>query len=160
MPPGSAEAHGCSDRPITGDGLSVAASAMGGWRGAGFDEIRIGDEVAARDFTMDADAVRRFDACLGRPARPDGPVRVPAFLLNEFHTLKGAMVLPPGVLHASEALEIRCAVMTGTPLRATVRVKDAYIRNGKRFVVFEQHVRILGREEPALSITRTLFWPC
>lgn len=158
MPPAPlGEAKG---RPVDGQGLSAAASAMGGWHGLAFDGIRIGDSIAAREFTVTEDDVRRFMACLGAVPPAGGPLRVPAFLLNEFHTLKAAIVLPPGVLHASEALEVHAPVVAGTRLLASVRVKDAHIRNGKRFVVLEQDVCEAGRDEPALRITRTLFWPC
>ena len=161
MPPGStSDARGDPGRPVEGQGLSAAASALGGWRGIAFDEIRIGDEWAVRDFTVEAEDVRRFDACLGIAERRDGPLRVPVFLLNEFRTIKGRIVLPPGVLHASEEVEVQRPVMTGSALRAAVRVKDAVIRNGKRFVVLEQEVCEAGRDDPALCITRTLFWPC
>lgn len=148
------------DRPHGGTAMSAAASALGGWEGVAFDQLRIGAVVAAREFSIDREEVRRFKACLGEDPGGEDPAWVPVFLLNEFKTAKGGMRFPPGVMHASEALDIQRGVMTGDRLRVCVRVKDRFVRNGKRFVVMEQDICTPGTHDPALRIMRTLLWPC
>lgn len=137
-----------------------AAAAMGGWEGVAFADLRPGDLHFRREFTVGIEELRRFRACLGESVEGPGPHRVPAFLLNEFRTVKAGMRLPPGVLHASERVEMRRAVLVDEPLVATVEVSDCYIRNGKRFVVMRQELSTPAAPGPALRITRTLFWPC
>jgi hypothetical protein len=139
--------------------FGAAASALQGWEGVPFEQIRAGDLVAERAFSITRDELRRFGACLGEDTvREDA--RVPAFLLNEITTAKSGLRFPPGVLHASEEIEMRRPVLAGEQLVAAVWVKETFVRNGKRFVVMEQAVRTRGTADPALRITRTLFWPC
>ncbi len=136
-----------------------AAAGMGGWQGVPFASLRAGQVFPPRGFSIDAQALCRFRACLGETPEP-GDTCIPAFLLNEFLTLKAALRLPPGVLHASETVTVLAPVHVGQPLRASVRIEETAIRNGKRFVVLAQEVWAEGAAEPALRITRTLFWPC
>ena len=140
-------------------GFSAAASALGGWEGVPFDRLRAGDLIAERAFSIGLDELRRFRACLGE-ASGDGDTRLPVFLLNEFRTAKSGLRFPPGVLHSREEVETRRPVEAGEQLVASVRVRETFTRNGKRFVVLEQEVRTPEVVEPALRITRTLFWPC
>ena len=139
---------------------AASATALGGWQGVGFDGIMPGTARPARRFTSPRAALRRVRACLGQGDAPPGPQRVPAFLLNEFTTAKQGLRFPPGVLHASEEITCHQPVMTDEPLLATVRIQDATTRSGKRFVVMAQAVHRAGAEAPAVTITRTLFWPC
>jgi acyl dehydratase len=50
-------------------------------------------------------------------------------------------------------------VYPGEELEASVRVKDKYLKNDKRFVVLEITVRKLENARIALVAERSLVWP-
>ena len=83
-----------------------------------------------------------------------------AFLLNEIKVLKGQMRFPPGVLHAQEEIAMHSAARFSEPLVTEVAITDKYIRNQKRFIVAEQHVRCATDSRPVATIRHILYWPC
>ena len=154
-----------AQQPAAGDGARHAPQAdtrMGGWTGLGYDQLTVGLALPPHALEIDAAALGRFHACLGR--QDEASQRIPAFLLNEIRAMKTRMKLPPGVLHAEESLTQRSAAYLGDKLEVLVRIADKYIRNDKRFVVVEQRVQVPATEtaaaRPVLDIRRILYWPC
>ena len=134
---------------------------MGGWSGVGYDDIEVGRTFPAQPLPVGADDVARFYGCLGEDASPSRPGRrIPAFLLNEFKVLKSQMRFPPGVLHAREEIAMLSAAFIGDPLTVEITIADKYIRNGKRFIVTDQHVRCTTDDRSVARIRHTLYWPC
>jgi hypothetical protein len=134
---------------------------MGGWTGAGYDDIRVGMEFPPYELRLEAADVARFYRCLGEArTSPETGSRIPSFLLNEIRAMKGGMKLPPGVLHAQEELEMISAARLGETLTISVAVADKFIRNGKRFIVVLQHVRCAADRRSIMKIHRVLYWPC
>jgi hypothetical protein len=134
---------------------------MGGWSGVGYDDIEVGKAFPPLPLAVDTRDLKRFYACLGE----DGPSpkprsRIPTFLLNEFKALKSQMRLPPGVLHAQEEIRMSSAAYLGDPLVVEITIADKYIRNGKRFVVTDQHVKCTADDRSVARIRHTLYWPC
>lgn len=134
---------------------------MGGWIGVGYDDIVVGHQFPPHPLPVDPDDIVRFYACLGevRPS-PEIGTRVPSFLLNELRALKSQMRLPPGVLHAQEELEMFSAARVGEALTTTITVEKKYIRNDKRFIVFDQHVRCAADQRSIMKVKHILYWPC
>ena len=134
---------------------------MGGWTGTCYDEIVVGQTFPPYPIEIDAGALQRFHSCLGenRPTPAPG-TRIPAFLLNELRALKSQMRLPPGVLHAQEEITMASAARLGEPLETTVRIAEKYVRNQKRFVVVEQHVRCASDCRLIMHLKHVLYWPC
>ncbi len=153
--------HASAQQPAAGDGPQ-ADTRMGGWTGLGYDQLAVGLALPPQALEIDAAALGRFHACLGR--QDEASRRIPAFLLNEIRAMKTRMKLPPGVLHAEESLTQRSAAYLGDRLEVLVRIADKYIRNDKRFVVVEQRVQVPATEttaaRPVLDIRRILYWPC
>jgi hypothetical protein len=134
---------------------------MGGWTGAGYDDIRVGQEFPSHELRIEAADVARFYGCLGevRPT-PETGSRIPSFLLNEIRAMKSGMKLPPGVLHAQEELEMISPARLGEVLTVAVMIADKFIRNGKRFVVVLQRVASAADGRSIMKIRRILYWPC
>lgn len=134
---------------------------MGGWTGVGYDDIEVGRTFPPKPLSISADDLVRFYGCLGevRPA-PEIGTRVPSFMLNELRALKNQMRLPPGVLHAREDIEMFSAARLGEPLTTSITIADKYIRNDKRFIVTDQHVRCASDQRSIMRIKHTLYWPC
>jgi hypothetical protein len=134
---------------------------MGGWTGVGYDDIRVGLEIPPYELRIEAADVARFYRCLGeaRPA-PEIGSRIPSFLLNEIRAMKSGMKLPPGVLHAQEDLEMIGPARLGEALTVSVAISDKYIRNGKRFIVLQQHVQAASDRRSIMKVHRILYWPC
>lgn len=88
------------------------------------------------------------------------PVRVAhPTLIGSFQPQHAAFSWPVGVLHAREKVSLKAAVYPGELLKATVSVKDKYIKNDKRFVVLEITSQKQETEKVALVVERTLVWP-
>ena len=134
---------------------------MGGWTGVGYDDIAVGQSFPSQPLPLTADDVARFYRCLGeaRPA-PETGTRVPSFLLNELRAMKNQMRFPPGVLHAQEEIEMFSAARLGEPLTTTITIANKYIRNDKRFIVIDQHVRCADDQRSIMTIRHILYWPC
>ena len=134
---------------------------MGGWSGVGYDDIDVGRTFPPQPLPIDADDLARFYGCLGDDTRQVRPgSRIPAFLLNEFKALKSQMRFPPGVLHAQEEIRMLSAARLGDPLVVEITIVDKYIRNEKRFIVVDQHVKCTTDDRSVAGITHTLYWPC
>jgi hypothetical protein len=80
--------------------------------------------------------------------------------LNELRALKSQMRLPPGVLHAQEEIEMFSAARVGEALTTSITVEKKYIRNDKRFIVFDQHVRCAADQRSIMKVKHILYWPC
>jgi hypothetical protein len=134
---------------------------MGGWIGVGYDDIEMGRTYPPQQLPVGADDVARFYRSIGevRPA-PGIGTRIPAFLLNEIRALKQQMKFPPGVLHAQEEIEMHSAARLGEPLMVSIAITNKYIRNDKRFIVFDQHVRCATDQRSIMTIKHVLYWPC
>jgi hypothetical protein len=134
---------------------------MGGWTGVGYDDIEVGRTYPPQPLPVSADDVARFYGSIGevRPA-PEIGTRIPAFLLNEIRVLKKQMKFPPGVLHAQEEIEMHSAARLGEPLTVSIATINKYIRNDKRFIVFDQHVRCATDQRSIMTIKHILYWPC
>lgn len=132
---------------------------MGGWTGVGYDDIEVGKIFPPQMLPITADHIADFYKCLGesRPA-PRAGTRVPSFLLNELRALKNQMRFPPGVLHAQEEIEMHSAARLGETLTTTITISDKYIRNEKRFIIIDQHVR--SGERSVMKVKHILYWPC
>lgn len=112
--------------------------------------------IATFDHTPVQDA--SGSAVLSPARRP--PVRVAhPTLVGSFQPQHAAFAWPVGVLHAREKVSLKAAVYPGEFLQATVRVKDKYIRNEKRFVVLEITSQKEETGKLALVVERTLVWP-
>lgn len=134
---------------------------MGGWTGVGYDDIEVGRTYPPQPLPISADDVARFYRSIGevRPT-PEIGTRIPAFLLNEIRALKQQLRFPPGVLHAQEEIEMHSAARLGEPLMVSIVIADKYIRNDKRFIVFDQHVRCATDQRSIMTIKHILYWPC
>jgi hypothetical protein len=134
---------------------------MGGWSGVGYEDIAVGRTFPAQTLTVSADDVARFYRCLGQdhPAPAIG-TRIPSFLLNELRALKNQMKFPPGVLHAQEEIEMVSPARLGEALMVSITITDKYIRNGKRFIVVDQHVRCASDLRSIMHVKHMLYWPC
>jgi hypothetical protein len=134
---------------------------MGGWTGVGYDDIEMGRTYPPQPLPVSASDVARFYRSIGevRPAPAIG-IRIPAFLLNEIRALKKQMKFPPGVLHAQEEIEMHSAARLGEPLMVSITITNKYIRNDKRFIVFDQHVRCATDQRSIMTIKHVLYWPC
>jgi hypothetical protein len=132
---------------------------MGGWSGVGYDDIKVGHTFPPQPLPITADHIVDFYKCLGetRPA-PVAGTRVPSFLLNELRALKNQMRFPPGVLHAQEEIEMYSPARLGDSLTTSVTISNKYIRNGKRFIVIDQHVH--ADQRSVMKIKHILYWPC
>ena len=118
----------------------------------------------------DSDAfIRTFDH---GPIRAELPATLPGVssgahttrpvhptLVGSFQSQHTAFAWPTGVLHAREKLRLSAPVYAGEALESTVTVKDAYEKNGRKFVVLEILVRKLENGVDALVVERTLVWP-
>jgi hypothetical protein len=134
---------------------------MGGWTGVGYDDIAVGQQFPPQPLPVTADDVARFYRCLGEiRAVPETGTRVPSFLLNELRAMKNQMRFPPGVLHAQEEIEMCSGARLGDPLTTTITIANKYIRNDKRFIVIDQHVRCATDQRPIMKIRHILYWPC
>jgi hypothetical protein len=134
---------------------------MGGWTGVGYDDIAVGQQFPPQPLPVTADDVARFYRCLGEiRAAPETGTRVPSFLLNELRAMKNQLRFPPGVLHAQEEIEMCSAARLGEPLTTTITIANKYIRNDKRFVVIDQHVRCATDQRSIMKIRHVLYWPC
>ncbi|MBR0781907.1 hypothetical protein [Bradyrhizobium iriomotense] len=134
---------------------------MGGWSGVGYDSVEVGTAFPPQPLPIDLNDLARFYRCLGEEApwlRPG--CRIPAFLLNEFKALKGQMRFPPGVLHAQEEIQMMSAAHLGEPLTVEISIVDKFIRNEKRFIVVDQHVKCTTDSRSVAKIKHTLYWPC
>jgi hypothetical protein len=134
---------------------------MGGWTGVGYDDIEVERIYPPQPLPVSASDVARFYRSIGevRPA-PEIGTRIPAFLLNEIRALKKQMKFPPGVLHAQEEIEMHNAARLGEPLMVSIAITNKYIRNDKRFIVFDQHVHCATDHRPIMTIKHILYWPC
>lgn len=134
---------------------------MGGWTGVSYDDIEVGRTYPPQPLPISADDVARFYRSIGevRPT-PEIGTRIPAFLLNEIRALKQQLRFPPGVLHAQEEIEMHSAARLGEPLMVSIVIADKYIRNDKRFIVFDQHVRCATDQRSIMTIKHILYWPC
>lgn len=134
---------------------------MGGWTGVGYDDIAVGRKFPPQLLPIAASDIARFYRCLGEvhPA-PEIGTRIPAFLLNEIRALKNQMKFPPGVLHAQEEIEMHSATRLGERLTTSITITNKYIRNDKRFIVIDQHVRCAGDQRSIMTIKHVLYWPC
>jgi hypothetical protein len=134
---------------------------MGGWTGVSYDDIAVGQAFPPQPLPITADDVARFYRCLGQddPAPKIGD-RVPSFLLNELRAMKNQMRFPPGVLHAQEEIEMLSAARLGEPLTTSITIADKYLRNDKRFIVIDQHVRCASDRRSIMKIRHILYWPC
>lgn len=134
---------------------------MGGWTGVGYDDICVGQTFPEQPLPITADGIARFYRCLGevRPAPAPG-TRIPSFMLNELRALKNQMQFPPGVLHAQEEIEMFSAARLGEPLNTSITIARKYIRNDKRFIVIDQHVRCSTDQRSIMKIKHILYWPC
>lgn len=134
---------------------------MGGWTGVGYDDIAVGQAFPPQPLPITADDIARFYRCLGKePAPPGRATRVPSFLLNELRAMKNQMRFPPGVLHAQEEIEMFSAAWLGEPLTTSITIANKYIRNDKRFIVIDQHVRCANDQRSIMKIRHILYWPC
>lgn len=134
---------------------------MGGWVGVTYDNISVGHTAEQQPLSITEDDLVRYYQCLDekRPA-PSPGTRIPSFILNEMRTFKNQLRFPPGVLHAQEEIEMQSAARLGEPLQVKLVVADKYLRNGKRFVVAEQHVSCATDQRPVMKIRHILYWPC
>jgi hypothetical protein len=134
---------------------------MGGWSGIGFEDIAVGQTFPPQSLPVTADDIARFYRCLGetRPS-PQTGTRVPSFLLNELRAVKNQMRFPPGVLHAQEEIEMHSTARLGEPLIVSITIANKYIRNDKRFIVIDQHVRGANDQRSIMMIKHILYWPC
>lgn len=134
---------------------------MGGWEGVGYDAIEVGRKFPPLPLAIDADDLARFYRCLSADTPPPQQgSRIPGFLLNEFKALKSQMRFPPGVLHAQEKIRMLSAAYLGDPLAVEITIADKYIRNEKRFIVVDQHVKCTADNRSVAEIRHTLYWPC
>lgn len=134
---------------------------MGGWSGTGYDSVEVGRTFPTQTLPIDVNDLTRFYKCLGHDAPWIKPgCRIPAFILNEFKILKSQMRFPPGVLHAQEEIEMLSAARLGEPLTVEISIADKYIRNEKRFIVVQQHVKCASDSRSVAKIKHTLYWPC
>ena len=114
---------------------------MGGWT-ASATTTSAGRTFPPQPLPASAEDVARFYRSIGEVrSAPEIGTRIPAFLLNEIRALKQQMKFPPGVLHAQEEIEMHSAARLGELLMVSITVTNKYIRNDKRFIVFDQHVR-------------------
>ena len=134
---------------------------MGGWTGVGYDDIEVGHTFPPQPLAISVDDLVSFYSCLGE-ARPTPQIgtRIPSFLLNELRALKNQMRFPPGVLHAQEEIEMLSAARLGEPLTVTISLSSKYIRNDKRFIVIDQHVRCASDQRSIMNVRHILYWPC
>jgi acyl dehydratase len=99
----------------------------------------------------------------GRAVPADGAAAavrsVHPVLVGSFQPQHAAFSWPVGVLHAREKVRLMAPVYPGEELEASVRVKDKYLKNDKRFVVLEITVRKLENARIALVAERSLVWP-
>jgi len=134
---------------------------MGGWTGVAYDDIVVGRIFPPQELPISADDLTCFYRCLGEVQPPPGDgTRVPSFLLNELRALKNQMRFPPGVLHAQEEIEMHSAARLGEPLTTSIKIANKYIRNDKRFIVIDQHVRCATDQRSVMKIKHVLYWPC
>ena len=134
---------------------------MGGWVGVGYADIAVGQAFPPQPLPITAGDIARFRRCLGQDrATPDTGTRIPSFLLNELRAMKSQMRFPPGVLHAREEIEMISPARLGEPLTTSIAIADKYIRNDKRFIVIDQHVRCASDERSIMKIRHILYWPC
>jgi len=134
---------------------------MGGWTGVGYDDIVVGQTFPPQPLPVSADDVARFYRCLGEARPPPGiGTRVPSFLLNELRAMKNQMRFPPGVLHAQEQIEMFSSARLGEPLTTSISIANKYIRNDKRFIVIDQHVRCATDQRSVMNVRHILYWPC
>lgn len=134
---------------------------MGGWSGVGYDDIPVGLPFPVQTLSVSAEDVARFYRCLGedRP-QPAVGTRIPSFLLNELRALKNQMKFPPGVLHAQEEIEMVSPARLGESLTVSIVITDKYVRNGKRFIVIDQHVLCASELRSIMNVKHILYWPC
>jgi hypothetical protein len=52
------------------------------------------------------------------------------------------------------------AARLGEPLVVSITIANKYIRNDKRFIVFDQHVRCTVDQRSIMTIKHVLYWPC
>ena len=134
---------------------------MGGWSGVGYDSIEVGKTFPPRPLPICLDDLSRFYGCLGEESHELRPgCRIPSFLLNEFKVLKSQMRFPPGVLHAQEDIQMLSAAYLGESLTVEISIADKYVRNDKRFIVVDQHVKCASDDRSVAKIKHTLYWPC
>ena len=133
---------------------------MGGWTGVGYDDIAVGRKFPPQPLQITADDIARFYRCLGEVRTTEAGTRVPSFLLNELRAMKNQMRFPPGVLHAQEEIEMFSAARLGEPLTTSITIANKYIRNDKRFIVIDQHVRCATDQRSVMNIRHILYWPC
>lgn len=96
----------------------------------------------------------------GQNGRMENVVRpVHPILVGSFQPQHAAFAWPTGVLHAKEKISLSAPVYPGESLEARIRVKDKYLKNEKKFIVFELTVRKLETSTTALVTERTLVWP-
>jgi len=133
-----------------------------------YDELEVGRVFGPFSYAICADWAQRYAEVVG--AEPavypqalqtghDSPPLAPPLLLDILAPLKALLLpFPEGVVHAREELELHAPVRVGDLVAIWLTVTDRYLKNDKRFVVFEQ--RAENERGHLLAMARkTLVWP-
>jgi hypothetical protein len=132
-----------------------------------FDDLSVGQELPPYHYDLTPSLVRRYGEVVGAeppvyPLVPESggsaPV-APPLLLDTLHAMKALLGFPEGVVHAREEVEQRASAREGDRVTVLLSVADKYLKNDKRFVVFEQ--RATNQHGATLIVARkTMVWPC
>jgi|SRR5581483_3351310 len=132
-----------------------------------FDELVEGRQFPPFHYWLTGALARRYaEVTAAEPAdSPDAPIAppgegdpVPPLLLDTLHALKAVLAFPEGVIHAREEVEFHLPGRVGDRVTIRLAVLERYVRNARKFVVFEQ--RAENDHGATLAVARkTLIWP-
>ena len=80
------------------------------------------------------------------------------FILNTFKAMRARIRMPDGLLHAKEIVTLHAPAREGDTLRAKLKIKSKYEKNGRRFVVLEHDIRRADDDAPVMTFDRLVAW--
>ncbi len=132
-----------------------------------YENLTEGQQFSPVEFSVTESMKESFQSCFhvddrqladaGLPKDEDGFVN-PVLVAN-FTAMKAALIWPTGVLHAREQMRCHEPVACGEPLRIEMRLKQKFVKNGRKFAVLAIEVHKAASGSVALEVERTLVWP-
>jgi hypothetical protein len=80
------------------------------------------------------------------------------FILNTFKAMRARIRMPDGLLHAKETIVLHAPAREGDALRANLKIKAKYEKNGRRFVVLEHDIRRTDDDAQVMTLDRLVAW--